>query len=63
MEHKCCIGFASRDDVKAMYRKAFSDGKADQRCGDITAMSIEDFKSWLRSGNTKKPMWQYLPKL
>ena len=54
-EHKAFLGFASPQQVKATYHKAFSDGKAGERLGNIVEMSIEHFKYWLENGDTKKP--------
>lgn len=55
-EHKCFIGFPSKSAVIATYHKAFSDGKGPDRFGHITEMSIDQFKQWLESGDTKKPL-------
>ena len=54
-EHKCMIGFASKAQAVATYRKAFSDGRADDRLGHVTEMAIDEFKHWLANGNTRKP--------
>jgi hypothetical protein len=55
-EHKVAIGFASKKQVIETYRKAFSDGKADQRLGHIHEMSIGSFKDWLQNGDTTMPI-------
>lgn len=55
-EHKCCLGYTSKEQALADYEKAFSDGKAKDRIGSVTAMSIDDFKGWLKDGDTTKPM-------
>lgn len=55
-EHKCCLSYPSKSAALADYEKAFSDGKAKDRIGAVTEMSVEDFKGWLRNGNTKKPL-------
>ena len=60
-EHKCFLGFSSRQNVLDTYRAAFSDGKADDRIGDVTRLTLQSFKDWLASGETKKPMYQHLP--
>src|ERR1700680_1542714 len=54
-ENKCFIDYQSRDAALATYEKAFSDGKAKDRIGAVTEMSVERFKEWLASGDTKKP--------
>jgi hypothetical protein len=53
-EHKTFIGFASKEQVVDTYRKAFSDGKAMDRLGHLTRMSVPTFKQWLESGNMGK---------
>jgi hypothetical protein len=55
-EHKCFIGFAGKPAVIRTFHKAFSDGKAKDRLGKITTLTIADFKRWLDRGNTTKPL-------
>lgn len=55
-EHKVMLGYPSKADALTDYRKAFSDGKADDRIGGVASMSVEGLKTWLRSGNTKAPL-------
>lgn len=50
-EHKVMIGYATRDDAVSAYKSAFSDKK--NRMMHISRMSIEEFKDWLKDGNTK----------
>lgn len=54
-EHKCFIGFRNLQHAVDTYQKAFSDGKALQRIGSIVPCTMEQFKHWLKTGNTKKP--------
>jgi Inorganic Pyrophosphatase len=55
-EHKVMIAFPSRDEAIATYKAGFSDGSGKQRIGSVTRMSVQEFKNWLSSGNTKKPI-------
>lgn len=55
-EHKAMLSYGSKSDALADYRNAFSDGKANDRIGAVTAMTVADFRDWLKSGNTKKPL-------
>jgi len=55
-EHKCFIGFASEAQVRRVYAAAFSDGKGHRRIGSIRKMSVDEFKNWLKEGNTTKPV-------
>lgn len=53
-EHKVMLGFNSEDQARATYIKGFSDGKGAQRIQSINPMSIDQFKDWLKHGNTAK---------
>jgi hypothetical protein len=55
-EHKILLGFASKAQARKAYIAAFSDGKGAKRIGHIEHMTIDAFKDWLRSGDTKKPI-------
>lgn len=55
-EHKCLLGYVTKADALADYKKAFSDGKGGDRIGGVTQLSMGGFKDWLRNGNTKKPI-------
>jgi hypothetical protein len=55
-EHKTFFGFASQQQVRACYAKAFSDGKAHRRLGHIEEMTVDAFKHWLENGDTTKPI-------
>jgi len=55
-EHKCLLAYPSRKAALADYRKAFSDGKADDRIGSVTEMTVDEFKRWVRSADAKKPL-------
>jgi hypothetical protein len=54
-EHKCIFGALSLTQAKELYLSGFSDGKAHQRLGQITPVKVEDFKQWLKEGDTKRP--------
>ena len=53
-EHKCILGCASRKEAEDLYFGGFSDGKGRQRLGAMTTMSVDEFKDWLKEGNTRK---------
>ena len=55
-EHKVIIGAVSRDEAEAIYNAAFSDGSGNFRAGAVTEMSSGEFKTWLRDGNTRRPL-------
>jgi inorganic pyrophosphatase-like protein len=55
-EHKAFIGFGSAAQVRATYRKAFSDGRGNERLRHLTEMSVDGFKAWLAHGDTTKPL-------
>src|SRR6266853_361429 len=55
-EHKCFLGFASEAQVRRVYTAAFSDGKGHHRIGSIRKMGVDEFKHWLKNGDTSKPV-------
>lgn len=50
-ELKVVLGARSEKQARNIYRRAFSDGKADDRIGGVTRMTMEEFKSWLKDEN------------
>ena len=54
-EAKCCLGFANERQALRAYEAGFSDGKGKDRIGKVTAMTVQQFKDWLKHGNTKAP--------
>ena len=55
-EHKTFLAFPDLATVESTYDAAFDDGKGPQRRRAITEMSVDDFKTWLRDGDTTKPV-------
>lgn len=55
-EHKAFIGFGSKTQAREAYHRAFSDGKGKERIGHIEAMTVDEFKDWLRDGETTQPI-------
>lgn len=51
-EHKCMIGFGSKAQARDAYHRAFSDGKGKDRVGHIETMIVDEFKTWLKDGDT-----------
>ncbi len=54
-EHKAVLGTKSETEARSIYTKAYSDGKGAERIGDVTAMSVSEFKEWLAKGKRTKP--------
>lgn len=54
-EHKTFVGFNSLEDALAAYSKAFSDNSSSARIGNVREMSMDEFKAWLKTGDTTKP--------
>lgn len=50
-EPKVLLGFTNEDDAKKGYLDSYQDG---WHCGPITALTVEQFKEWLSSGDTTK---------
>lgn len=59
-EHKILLGFPDIFSASDAYEKAFSDGSGTQRVGAFVPMDMDEFKTWLKSGDTSKPL-QYEP--
>jgi len=55
-EHKVMIGFKSEAEATTTYKAGFSDGKGADRIGSITPLSMDEFKGWLKDGDTKNPL-------
>ncbi|WP_420938632.1 LPD38 domain-containing protein [Aeromonas veronii] len=53
-EHKVMMGFADEQAAQAGYLANYEKGW--QGLGSIKAMPVEEFKSWVKGGNTTKPV-------
>ncbi|WP_313483273.1 PLxRFG domain-containing protein [Acinetobacter variabilis] len=51
-EHKVMMGFNSQEDAIKAYSSNFDEG---WKVGPVRAMNKDEFKSWLKDGDTKKP--------
>ena len=54
-EHKVMVGFPDKAAAGNAYLDAFNDGRGGERAGDITQMTMADFKTWLKDSDTKSP--------
>lgn len=54
-EHKVMLGFESQEQAVTQYDAAFSDARGLERMGRVTPLSMEQFKRWLKEGDTTKP--------
>lgn len=55
-EHKVMLGYDDASAALDAYERAFSDGKGLDRVGAMHPMSVEEFKQWLRKGDTTAPV-------
>lgn len=55
-EHKFILGTGNEQEARALYEGGFSDGSGPSRAGAVTPLSIEEFKTYLAKGDTKKPL-------
>lgn len=55
-EHKVMLGFNNANEVAETYMDGFSDKKGPDRLGGIKKMTVDEFKEWLASGDTTKPV-------
>jgi hypothetical protein len=53
-EHKVMLGFDSKEAADAGYHANYEQGWTGR--GALTEMSMDQFKTWLKTGNTKKPL-------
>lgn len=51
-EHKVMMGFSSQEEAIQAYSSNFDKG---WKVGPVRAMNKDEFKTWLKDGNTKKP--------
>lgn len=52
-EHKILMAFDSKLKARSGYKSNYSNG---WKVGPITSMTMGEFKEWLKSGDTKKPL-------
>ncbi len=57
-EHKAVLGTVDPDDALAIYDAGFSDGSGPRRRGDVTELTIDEFKRWAREGDTSRPLFE-----
>jgi hypothetical protein len=62
-EHKAVLGVNSVTEARDLYARGFSDGMGADRIGGITPMSVSEFRKWLASGETTKPLAMGKPKV
>ena len=54
-EHKTVLGANTQAEAAQIYDAGFSDGSGPSRRAAITAMPMDEFKSWLKTGDTTAP--------
>jgi len=52
-EHKCVIGALTEDEARKTYLANYEKGWT---CGKINSMTVDQFKEWVKKGNTGKPV-------
>lgn len=57
-EHKAMLGYTSRDKAVAAYKSNFDKG---WKVGPVKGMSVDEFKAWLKEGDTTKPVAEHAP--
>lgn len=55
-EHKSFLGFDTIGAAMDAYDRSFSDGSGPARRGAINHMTFDQFKEWVRNGETTKPV-------
>ncbi len=62
-EHKCMLGYPSKQAAVETYLNGFNDGRGWDRLSAVTSMNMMDFKAWLENGDLAKPFaYQANPK-
>lgn len=61
-EHKVILGAKDLSQAHDVYDGGFSDKSGPWRRGAVTEMNIPDFKKWLKSGDTTKPVGTLTPR-
>jgi Inorganic Pyrophosphatase len=54
-EHKVMLGFDDAHHALDTYERGFSDGRGLERVGAMNEMTFDQFKDWLKRGDTTKP--------
>lgn len=52
-EVKALIGYDDPDKALDVYRRGFNDGSGPSRIGQFSELSMDEFKDWLKKGDTK----------
>lgn len=55
-EHKVMLGYRTKEEAVRAYQAGFSDGRGHERQRAVVRMSIPEFKRWLKTCDTKKPV-------
>ena len=55
-EHKAMIGYGNAAEAAKAYDAHFSDQSGAKRRGAVTAMPLGGFKTWLKNGDTMRPV-------
>lgn len=55
-EHKAILGAKDRKMAESIYKRGFSDKSGAKRMGGVKAMSVDEFKAWLKDGKTDAPV-------
>jgi hypothetical protein len=62
-EPKVVMGVNSLTEARNLYARAFSDSQGADRIGGITPMSVSEFRKWLATGDTTRPLAMGKPKV
>ena len=62
-EHKAIGNVRDEAEATKLYDAGFSDGKGPQRRGAITEMSVDQFKDWVKKGDTTKALAYKVPNM
>jgi hypothetical protein len=59
-EHKVMMNFHNEMEALRTYRASFSDGRANDRIGNVHELTTSELKEWVHSGATKDPITSHV---
>ena len=55
-EHKAILGVGTEEEAARLYHDSFSDDRGVDRIDHMTTMTVDEFREWVKTGDTTKPL-------
>lgn len=55
--HKAVLGVDTAEEAAKIYDDSYSDGRGPERMANMVELTMDEFKTWARKGDTTKPFW------